>query len=77
MLVLLVAGVAVDIIVKDIEESIKTPLTTALGKYDDQATEGSPMWNYKQAWNEIQKEVKLILLNFDFSLAILFPRELR
>eukprot|EP00092_Neocalanus_flemingeri_P011954 GFUD01012887.1.p1 GENE.GFUD01012887.1~~GFUD01012887.1.p1 ORF type:complete len:273 (-),score=76.54 GFUD01012887.1:201-1019(-) len=44
----------------DLEKTIKTPLSKALLKYQDDPTEsGDPaLWAYKQAWNEVQTELK-------------------
>ena len=56
MLSLVVSGAAVDLM-KDMKESIQAPLTNTLDKYDDLAIEGSHAWIFKQAWNDVQKNV--------------------
>jgi len=42
----------------DLEKTIKTPLKTALEKYRDQPADNSVGFAYKEAWNEVQKELK-------------------
>lgn len=48
---------------RDLKTSLKTPLEDALKKYDDQSTEDTPMFAYKEAWNEVQKEMKCCGVN--------------
>jgi len=42
----------------NLEENIKNPLNKALAAYDDNPAPGSPKAAYKNAWNEVQKELK-------------------
>merc|ERR1711936_206350 len=42
----------------NLEENIKNPLNKALAAYDDNPKPDSPKAAYKNAWNEVQKELK-------------------
>jgi len=44
----------------DLEKTIKKPLESALKKYKDDATQADDpaLWGYKEAWNEVQTELK-------------------
>jgi len=43
----------------DLDKTIKEPLKNALNKYKDDVTDSNdPLYYYKEAWNEVQKEMK-------------------
>ena len=46
----------------DLDKTIKEPLKNALNKYKDDVTDSNdPLYYYKEAWNEVQKEVAKII----------------
>ena len=45
----------------DLEKTIKDPLKSALSKNKDDVTDNTkPEFAYKEAWNEVQKEVLVL-----------------